>query len=123
MPQKEDKVTKTHPLVQEIAHCFEKAFNICWLAFDFENEVKVIKNIQLLGLQKVYLCKLGVNQANRLTIYISFLVKISRLSSPVTLKLWSRSPKSDQPLNLLQLYLYTSLAKFHPFVHEILWVQ
>ena len=41
------------------------------------------------------------------------------LSSSVTLKMGSRSPKSNQFLSLSQQYSCTSLVKIHPFILEI----
>ena len=41
------------------------------------------------------------------------------LSPSVTLKMGSRSPKSNQFLSLSQQYSCTSLAKIHPFIPKI----
>ena len=41
------------------------------------------------------------------------------LSPSVTLKMGSRSPKSNQFLSLSQQYSCTSLVKIHPFIQEI----
>ena len=41
------------------------------------------------------------------------------LSPGVTLKMGSRSPKSNQFLSLSQQYGYTSLVKMHPFILKI----
>ena len=41
------------------------------------------------------------------------------LSPSVSLKMGSRSPKSNQFLSLSQQYSCTSLVKIHPFIQEI----
>ena len=43
----------------------------------------------------------------------------NNLSPPLTLKMGSRSPKSNQFFFMSQQYSYANLVKIHPFLHEI----
>ena len=55
--------------------------------------------------------------------YINFSKNFTLLSSPVTLKMRSRSVKSNQLLSLSKCYIYVSLEKIHPLLQEIFYIQ
>ena len=50
-------------------------------------------------------------------------MKITYLNPPMTLKMRSRSPKSNQILSLSYWYIYVSLKKIHPLVQEKSYIQ
>ena len=49
--------------------------------------------------------------------------KINTLRPPVTLKVWSKSPKLNQPFGLSQWCILASMVKFHPLIQEIWWIR
>ena len=55
--------------------------------------------------------------------YINFSEIFTYLGPPVTLKMRSRSPKSNKLLRLSKWYSYVSLEKIHPLVQEISYIQ
>ena len=55
--------------------------------------------------------------------YINFSEILTYLSPPVTLKMRSSSPKSNQLLSLSLWYIYVSLEKIYPLAQEISYIQ
>ena len=89
---------------------------------DLENEVKVTKIFSALKLvPMMYPCKFGEIPSIGSRDIVG--TRNCHLSPAVTLKMRSRSPKSNQLLNLSQWYIHASLVKFHPLVQEILCIQ
>ena len=73
-----------------------------------------------------YPCKSGWNRptSSRDMVHTStFWLKFGSLSPAVTLKIRSRSPKSNQLFIMFQCYIRANLVKIHPPDHEISCIQ
>ena len=115
-----------HQIVHEISHL--KQYNQFWkLANDLENGVMVTKGQQ--NILNSLDCPKGIavlvwsESRQRFKRYINFSEIFTYLNLPVTFKIRSGSPKSNQLLSLSQIYIHASLVKFQPLVQEILWIQ
>ena len=90
----------------------------CWC--DLENKVKVTKIYSLLSnVSMVFLCKFGQNPPICLGDKSADKTHFYSLYSVVTLKLMSKSPKSNQIFQLSQGYNTCNLTGIHHLVQEI----
>ena len=64
-----------------------------------------------------------LESSQRFKRYINFSEIYTYLSLPVTVKMRSRSPESNQLLSLSQWYICVSVKKIHPLVQEISYIQ
>ena len=90
---------------------------------DLEKYVKITKiKSALHHVPVLYLCKSGWNPSTSSwdMVHRSTLgLKFGSLSPAVTLKIRSRSPKSDQLIIVSQCYIHANLVKIHPPIHDI----
>ena len=112
-------LVKIHPFIQEIG-CRQAIFQHSEPSCDLENGVKVTKILSVLfHVTTIQLCKFGQNPS----IPSGARVQISKpfsnnLSPPVTLKIGSRSSKSNQFFCISKQYGCASLVKIHLFLQE-----
>ena len=107
-------LVKICPLVQKIIPGNEISY-ITKGRCDLENEVKVTKIYSTLHtLPTLYLCKFGLNLSTGTETKFHILKKVA-----VTLKIGSRSPKSNQLVPPSQQCICASLVKICPSVQKI----
>ena len=102
---------------------FSNQINFCQLAGDLENGVKSSKHSLLFRSFFRCSCASLVGIKTKMQEIYHYNEIFTYLSPPVTLKIRSRSPKSNQLLSLSQRYIHASLVTFHPLVQEISFKQ
>ena len=113
-------LVKIRLLVHKIL-CTQAPFGSIWQfksCSDLEKYLKVTKTKS--ALHHVPKCCWNLPTSSWDMVHIcTFWLKFGSLSPAVTLKIMSRSPKSNQLFIMSQCYIQTNLLRIHPSVHEI----